>query len=252
MSAGNVLVMTSTIAPRPGVHALARTDPALRLAEYLAAVDFYSPLVADGVFDAAVYIDNSGHALGAVERNVAMAGTKNRWEFVSYKATTPPDLCRYFHEANLLLEGVKRSRVITQAAKKADTVLWKVTGRYIIDNIDKIVNTWPAECDLYLNLRNLPKKVVDFYLVGARADVFEKFLHRDLGEFRTREDGEIILRRKIDAGDYIDLKITPRLVVTPRLTGVRGFDGASYKSARQGSKFFLRSAANIVAPWLWI
>jgi len=249
MSQRNILVLTSAIAPQSGVHALARANPADRLGDYLRALDFYLPLVAKGVFDALVYVDNSGYPLDEHEAKAKVLGVEDATEFVSYVSEVPPYFSRYYLEANLLLEGIKRSATLKKASEE---VLWKVTGRYIVENIEKIVATQPARFDLYLNLRNHPYRVVDFFLVGARATAFESLLQRDIEAFRVREDGEIILRQRIDAGYYEDIEIVPRLRVTPRLFGVRGFDGAAYGGFRHALKFHLRRAATHIVPWLWI
>ena len=61
-----------------------------------------------------------------------------------------------------------------------------------------------------------------------------------------------MLRRRIDAGAFGDLRTVPRFRVTPRLEGVRGYDGAAYGSARDRAKYALRRAANRLLPGLWI
>ncbi|MEO1252265.1 MAG: hypothetical protein AAFW81_07965 [Pseudomonadota bacterium] len=249
MSAKNILLLTSTIAPKAGAHALARTSPDERLADYLCSVDFYFPLVGAGVFDEAVYIDNSGYDLSPIIEKAEHHGVRDRTEFVSYVSELEPAYSRYFLEANLLLDGFERSSVLANAGAAA---LWKVTGRYVIENIDAIVRKQPAAFDIYFNMRNLPDKVVDFFLVGARAPAFRQLLTTDLEDYRTKNDGEIILRNKVDAGVFDSLHIVPRLTVTPRLTGVRGFDGAAYHSARHVLKHHVRGVANRIAPWLWI
>lgn len=245
----NILLMTSTIAPKAGTFALKRADPADRLADYVKALAFYASETRRGVFDALVYADNSGHSLGALREAVAKIGVSDKVEFVSYEADVPAEFSRYYLEANLLVEAMNRSAVLREAGAAA---IWKVTGRYIVENVGEIVRTQPADFDLYLNLRNNPERVVDFFLAAFRRDAFWKTIGRDLEEYRSKEAGEKILRRKIDGGAFGSLKIVPRLARTPKVFGVRGFDGASYGGLKHQAKFYLRAAANRALPWLWI
>ncbi|MEQ8178796.1 MAG: hypothetical protein RIA10_10745 [Amphiplicatus sp.] len=245
----NILLMTSTIAPKAGTFALKRADPADRLNDYVKALTFYAGETRRGVFDALVYVDNSGHSLEALRDAAARAGVAEKAEFVSYEADLPVEFSRYYLEAHLLIEAMNRSAVLRAAGEAA---IWKVTGRYIVENVAEIVRTQPASFDLYLNLRNSPERVVDFFLAAFRKDAFWKTVGRDIEDYRTTEAGEKILRRKIDDGAFSELRIVPRLVRTPKVFGVRGFDGASYGGLKHQAKFYLRAAANRALPWLWI
>lgn len=248
-SRGNILLLTSTIAPQTGTFALARAKPEERLADYMQSLEFYFPFVATGVFDSAVYVDNSGYPLDALVEKAREHGVADRVEFVSYTSDIPPEFSRYYLEANLLIEGFERSTRLREAGEAS---LWKVTGRYIIRNIDDIVRTQPEDFDLYFNLRNRPYEIVDFFLVGARARAMKTLLMLDLDDFKSKEDGEKILRSKIDQGAYDDMTLIARMRRTPRLSGVRGFDGAAYDSPVHTAKYYLRSAARRLTPWIWI
>ncbi|MEE2691056.1 MAG: hypothetical protein VX640_05900 [Pseudomonadota bacterium] len=248
-AARNILLMTSTIAPKAGTFALKRADPADRLGDYVAALDFYAGELKRGVFDALVYVDNSGHPLDALRDVVDRLGVADRVEFVSYASDLPSEFSRYYLEAHLLVEAMNRSTLLREAG---DATIWKVTGRYIVENVADIVRSQPASFDLYLNLRNSPERVVDFFLAAFRRDAFWKTIGRDLEEYRTTEAGEKILRRKIDEGSFDGVTIVPRLARTPKVLGVRGFDGASYGGFRHQMKFYVRAAANRALPWLWI
>lgn len=244
-----IVLMTSTIAPKADTYALKRADPADRLRDYADALEFYLRTVGRGDFGALVYVDNSGYPLDTLIALARRAGLADRCEFISYAAETPPHYSRYYLELNLLIEAMQRSATLQEAGEAA---IWKVTGRYIVENIASIVAAAPAAFDLCLNLRNRPERVADFFLVGFRRDSFWKTIGKDLEDYRTTEAGEIILRRKIDEGAFGDAVIRPRLARTPKISGVRGFDGARYDGLAYTLKYYLRAAANRVAPWLWI
>src|SRR3954471_4308953 len=57
-----VLILTATITPPPGVPILARTDPQLRLQDYIDALKFYLA-VPNHVLDRIIFAENSGSDL---------------------------------------------------------------------------------------------------------------------------------------------------------------------------------------------
>lgn len=246
-----ILLITSTIAPAPGTFALTVTDPAQRLAEYCAAFRFYLGLLDRGLVDSIVYADNSGHPLDALQAIAAGRGLSDRVEFLSFRSDTPPQNSRYYLEMRLIETAFARSERLDPGR---DQTVWKVTGRYLVQNIARIIATAPAEADLYVNCRDHPVHTLDFFLVAFRAPRFAALLLGDLDRYRVREPaGEILLRQKIDAGAFAGLRVVPRFRVTPRVTaGRRGSDGARYAGARGTANYLLRSAVNALLPRLWI
>lgn len=243
-----ILLMTSTIAPKAGVYALKHADPGARLRDYVDAIAHYAPSIRAGVFDRLVYVDNSGWPLDEVVAAARAAGVEERSEFIAYTADAPTDVSRFYLEAMLLKEAAARARVLNESP---DDVVWKATGRYRVANIDEIVRTRPARFDLYVNFRDYPEPCCDFYLVAFRRASFEK-LFGDLTPYLTTEAGELILRRRIERGDFAGLDVVRRLRRTPHVLGVRGFDGARYDGPTHTAKFWVRALANRVAPWLWV
>ena len=244
----NILLMTATIAPSSDTFLLSHRDPMKRLDEYVRALRFYARLLSDGVFDRIVFVDNSGHSLERLIETVDKLSIRDKIEFISYKASVSSKDSRYFLEMNLLIEAFTLSCTI-QLLPSAR--VWKVTGRYIVNNIAKIVVTAPQKVDLYLNCRNIPVETADFYLVAFTARGFNAVLRPHLEQFQTTRNGEDILRDRL-RGSYPGICIVRRLRHTPRLIGIRGFDGARYGGLLDNSKFLLRTAANHFWPDFWI
>src|SRR4051812_46455771 len=123
------LLLTATIQPPPGVPALARTDPTLRLGDYLRALRFYAALVGP-VFDKVVFAENSGYDLGVLQRAVHESGSSEFVEFVScYGLDYPTQYGRGYGEMKLVDFAMANSLTLSRL-RPADTV-WKCTGRYI-------------------------------------------------------------------------------------------------------------------------
>jgi hypothetical protein len=58
-------------------------------------------------------------------------------------------------------------------------------------------------------------------------------------------------RRYLDKATKRDIKYTPRFTITPKIKGVRGYDGKDYLDDL-GWKYQVRRAASQMLPWLWI
>lgn len=245
----NVLLITSTIAPSKGVFLLKVQSPEVRLEHYKGALKFYLDLLRKGVFDHIVYMDNSGYPLDDIFDLARNANLEDRVEILSHIQTVPINNSRYFLEINLIDHAMRNSKVIIS---NPTAIIWKVTGRYIIANAESIVTSYPPASDLYINLRNYPHKTTDFYFLGFRCETYRRHIGLDIGAYEGMESGEDILRRKIDAKCYPDVIVYKRFRRTPRLKGVRGFDGAQYGKGKDLMKYAVRSLSNSLLPCLWI
>lgn len=246
----NIALITSTIAPDTNVHLLARTNVNQRLEDYKAAFSFYCDQLSAGVFDWLVYVDNSGYDLSEIESIARKKNVLNRVEFISYKSNTAPSNNRFFLEINLIDYFVKNSSVMHKNPK---AMVWKITGRYLIKNIRSIVKHCnKTHADMYINMRNYPYKVVDFYFVGFTLVAYEALFARNLYLYEGLSDGELTLRRYLDSTALPSLRIQKRLPVTPRLIGIRGFDGGRYGGRKDTTKYYIRSVFNKVLPFVWI
>ena len=247
---GNIALITSTIAPDPGVVSLKRINVADRLADYIGAFGFYCECLQKDVFQKLVYVDNSGYSLDALVSIARQRGLAARIEFISYKSTLSPKNGRFYLELNLIDYAVKNS--VTLKESGAD-LIWKVTGRYLIKNIKAILAACrPFERDFYVNCRNFPAGWADFYLVGFNLAAYHKVFAANLHLYEGNVNGEVILRSYLESGNASGVNILRRLPRVPRIIGVRGYDGASYGGLVDSGKYYVRSVLNALLPRLWI
>ncbi|APW59052.1 hypothetical protein [Paludisphaera borealis] len=245
----NVLLLSATIIPLTGIKSMTRTDPAMRLKDYERALRFYMGLLARS-FDSIVFCENSGADLRPLENVAEEAGAGGRVEFVSFQGLDfPPNYGRGFGEFKLVDHAMKHARFLQPTD---DLVVWKCTGRYIIRNMEQLVQNRPSEFDVYCNYRNRPILWCDLYLLAwnikGYQGVIKDCCHR-LSE-ATREDGQCAeekFRHLMDERSSV-LKITPRFRRVPRIEGYRGWDNKPY----QDRKALVRAVALKLAPWLWI
>lgn len=86
-------------------------------------------------------------------------------EFLSfYGLDYPLAYGRGYGEFKLIDHAIANSKLI--GAGRFDDVVWKVTGRYIIENIVKIVRSRPFDADIYSHKRNYPYRVCELYLLA--------------------------------------------------------------------------------------
>lgn len=250
-SVKNVALITSTIAPQSNAFALKHNDPNRRLEDYIKSLIFYIEVLKKGTFDKVIYIDNSGFDLSKLEDMVDEHGVKSSFEFISYTSNIDPqDKNRLFLELNLIKYGIENSSFIQN---NNDINIWKITGRYIVKNIEKIVEgTSNITDDLIINHRNYPYKVLDLYLVRFNPHVCESFLFPNIDLFDSKEDGEVTLRNIMDTDPPANISIVKRFPCVPLLNGTRGFDGAEYGQGKDLVKYYVRSIMDRLLPFFWL
>lgn len=242
-----ILMITSTIAPARETFLLSHSDAKSRLEDYREAFNFYSGLVKDDIIDKIVYADNSGYDLADIRGIASEVGILDKCEFISFHTPAVREVNRYYLEINLINEAFERSQFLGLD----DAIIWKVTGRYIIPNIAKVIQRAPL-ADLYINFRNWPARTIDFFIVRFTRQAFEKLLFNQVEEFRNIRTGEDILRERLDALHESDVATIRRFNQTPRVIGRRGYDGSPYESRIGYAKYVLRVCANKLLPQVWI
>jgi hypothetical protein len=247
----NIALITSTIAPDPGVIGLQRANARDRLDDYIKGLTFYCQCLSQNVFQKLVYVDNSGYRLDELMEIAKDWKVSSHVEFISYKSDVSPKNGRFYLELNLINHAIKTSAFLNE---NNDDVIWKVTGRYLIKNVRSILQQCQKlpRCDLYVNCRNYPSAWADFYLVGFNAAAYRMVFSANLQMYEGDNNGEAILRSYLDSEAISNLKILRRLPSVPRIIGVRGYDGARYGGMVDSAKFFARSAFNAVLPGFWI
>lgn len=251
MNIKNIALITSTIRPDPNVILLKRTNPEERLSDYQNAFRFYCTKLQNGVFDSIVYVDNSGYPLDSLKDIAHQMNCAENVEFISYTSTADPTRSRFYLEMNLIDHAIKVSEKINLPNNQLPFV-WKITGRYLIENIAKIVSSSTHHIDLYINVRDYPDRWADFFLVGFNAVKYSSILGSNIDKYCSTEDGERVLRQRIDNGDFMNYRIVKRFNVTPKVIGVRGYDAKSYNNLSNNAKYYARVLMNYVLPDVWI
>ncbi len=244
----NTLLLTATIKPLVGIPELQRTDPLERMNDYIRALRFYCN-VPQTVIPRIVFIENSGSDLSRLHDVASSAKAVDRVEFLSFNGLDyPPGYGRGYGEFKLLDYAMDHST--TLAAAGAETMLWKVTGRYRVLNIGRIIRAAPPKSDLYCDMRTWPIPWVDLRIFGCTLGGYRSLLK---GVYlRLRED-VINMAPEQHLHPIIDElakshHIVRRLRNEPFIDGIRGNDSKNYASGVNLIKYMVRSSRRMLFP----
>jgi hypothetical protein len=242
------LLMTATITPPPGV-VTARADPAVRLEDYRKALAFNLGLLGAGV-DRIVFVDNSASDLGPLRRAAESAGHADRCEFIGFHGLDyPPDYGYGYGEFRLLDHAMGHSRTIAGAGEGSRVV--KVTGRYLVRNLLRLLRKLPREFDLACDIRNARRPWLDMRVMAWSPGGYETFLrgaYRDLRTDLHKVPPEMVLGRRL-MGDPGGPGLIRRFPIEPFVDGIRGLDGANWTSSNRLVKHYLRAGLRRMLPW---
>lgn len=259
MNTKNLLLLTATITPKSGVPNLKRIDAEKRLADYYHALDFYLTQI-DSCCDGILFVENSNSDISTLQQLVEQHGKRDQVEFIVFDGLDyPAHYDRGYGEFKLLDYGMSHSTLLQQCQGTAKTIIWKMTGRYIIRNLDHIISTQPQDFDLYCNFRNYPKRWVDTYFMAWTPQGYETCIRDVYHRLKTNVTGipdgiaaEELLRSWLDQR-FIrhHANIKRRFQTTPALEGIRGADNSSYSTDNLW-KYRSRNLMKKVLPWIWI
>jgi hypothetical protein len=240
----NVLLLTSTIRPKPGQPNLRVVDPSTRLAEYHRALAFNVLLVERGVVDGIVYADNSGFDLTPLITAFPSAAI----EWVSFYGL---DYDQSFHRGYGEFRLVDRAYELSQtlsALEPRDRV-WKVTGRYIVKNLAKVVRFTPRDYDLFCEVRG---EWAEMSLMAWNRDGYEMHIKDLWRELSGGMVPELVLGAHLRAQDERRGRVLKRAYWPPFVIGQRGSDGSHFQGRLTWARFAISaSVKSIQLPWRW-
>jgi hypothetical protein len=234
----NILLLTSTIRPKPDQPQLTLIDPEQRIADYSKALRFQARLLEQGVIDRIVYVDNSGFDLNALASRFPSSSI----EWVSFYDL---DYDASYHR------GYGEFRLIDQAFRKSETLssmtledrVWKVTGRYIVKNLRAVIALTPATFDLYCEVRGAWAEMG--FMAWSRAG-YELHI-RDLWRcFATAMAPELILAERLRTADSTVSEIVTDFFWPPFIVGRRGSDGSPFQGRLTPLRFALTAGIKLM------
>jgi hypothetical protein len=241
----NVFLLTATIQPPPGVPGLDRTDPTDRMNDYVRALEFYCNMP-ESIVTRIIFVENSNSDLSPLRDVVARAKASNRVEFLSFNGLDhPSSYGRGYGEFKLLDHAVDYSSTLADAP--STSVLWKITGRYRVLNLARIIRGAPKDFELYCDTRKWPMQWVDLRIFGCTIGGYQRLLkgiYPQLNETLINMAPEQYLFSIITTLAQSQ-KIVTRFNNEPLVDGIRGKDSQNYASGLNFIKYLLRSSRRI-------
>jgi hypothetical protein len=235
----NYLLLTSTIQPKSNQPQLAVTDAAVRFQEYRHALRFYVNELNHGTLDGLIYADNSGYDLAELKAEFSHP----QIEWVSfYDLDYPPNYHRGYGEFRLIDRVMNQSQGI--ADLRENDVIWKITGRYILSNLRRMVALSPTHFDIYCHAT---KKWAEMSMMAWSRQGYHQLLEPTSQKFATGLPPELILAQDLRHSKTPKLKIVTTLRWPMRLIGRRGSDGSPYQGRWTPVKHFLLCSLKAVS-----
>lgn len=239
--------MTATITPK-GSPNLVRTDPAARLNDYERALDFYLDFI-DRPLHSIIFVENSDSDVTSLREMVAARNLTERVEFIcNYGEYRYSEQGRGYGELKLLDHAMTQSTTIRDSPQ--GSIIWKITGRYVVKNLPSVIANAPRGFDGYVDMKNRPLRWMDMRLMAWTAAGYERIFRGvadDLGDAVHETSLREYMPKK--AGSAL---FTQRFRHEPLIDGIRGWDNQNYSKGFNLLKFYVRSAGRVIAPWYWI
>lgn len=223
------LLMTATIVPAPGMKTRL-SDPAARMRDYADALRFNIGWLGRGI-DRILVAENSGADLAPL-RDIALG---HPVELLSLPGEGRPAEWGYGYPEFALVQ-----RAMDGAEGLDDALVAKVTGRYKVRNLDRLIAQADG-VDLACDIRNRRAPWLDMRAMFWTSRGFDAYLrdgYHDLRDDVNRLPPEMILSRRILARE--DAPRRTGFSVEPDIDGVRGHDGANWGRGALGLKALAR------------
>lgn len=236
----NILLLTATIKPNPNQPQLKLTNPQERLADYRKALIFYTNMLDEGVIDRLVFVDNSGFDLKCLSDDFP----SKKIEWLSFFGLDYPSSYHRGYGEFKLIDYAFANSVTLNELSKGD-VVWKITGRYIIQNLKSVIKYSPGQFDLYCDIKN---NWIEMGIIAWSFTGYENFIRGMSENFKTSMAPELILAKLIMEQAKLRDGIVFNHYWMPLIIGRRGFDAGSFQGKFTYLKFLLISGVN----WLRI
>jgi hypothetical protein len=242
-----ILMMTATITPPPGVNA--RSDPAVRLGDYSRALSFYLQQIGRGI-DRIVFIENSNSDLTTLRSLADKAGLIECCEFIGFAGLDYPSAYGYgYGEFKLLDHGMAEAQALHEIGSRS--IVTKVTGRYIVRNLMRLLRHLPDEVDVMCDIRKRTWPWVDMRVMCWTPEGYQAVLRGVYSKLRddlNRLPPEMVLSRHLMESQS-RASIQVRFPFELHVRGARGYDNRDWMDGHYFIKHYVRACARQLLPW---
>jgi hypothetical protein len=249
-----ILLLPATVLPFPGMPNNQRSDPRVRLSDYKIALTNYLSLP-KGPPDEIFFVDNSGYALDELDDLGEIAKVAGRKLRVLSIAPSRID-CKSKPYGELDIQD--QAHLAISSCNDEDAIIWKVTGRLFVSNIQQLMGSFRADAGLYCDLRQVPlignalggNPWFDMRLWAYRSSFYAKHFF----DVKTRIPliDELAMYGHVCSLIESEEKLVPRFKIQPEFIGHCAANNADYTTAPMLLKHALRRFTRKYAPFVWI
>lgn len=197
---------------------------------------FYENLIDQSAIRGIVFVENSGFDL----RVLANKYSDRRIEWISAPQT---DLSGGIHRGYAefkMIEFAFMTSVIIADLRQGD-VVWKVSGRYLVKNLKRIVKNSPVDYDIY---GSLTEGWVELSLISWTKSCFLLHFLPMIEALKAAAPPETILAKNLATNDRIS--VVARFNWRPLIDGRRGSDGSRYLTELGLIKHYVLQSINFI------
>lgn len=235
----NYLLMTATVTPPTGETILTRTDPLLRLSDYIEAFTYYLSDQINAV-DGIIFVDNSNHGLDEIRLLAKDYKGAKQIEILSFFGLDYPiEYNRGYGELKLMEYAFEHSKLM-QSMLETDR-FWKVTGRLKVITLDKIIKTAPQYFELCADFR-YRRNQVDTRLIAFNIKGYKKYIYGRLHEMPGLIIESWLFKKLVPLlGTKEGADIATEFRVVAKFDGFAGYKSLNYMAPKQKLIYFLRT-----------
>lgn len=230
------LLLTATISPEAGQSSLFIQDPGKRLSEYEKALEYYYRNFERLHISGLIFVENSGFDLGLISKKYP----SDNFEWISAPRTPLAGGVHRGYGEFLMIDYAFRHSLYLRAMSSPD-VVWKVSGRYILKNIGRMILFAPDRYDVYAAINT---NWVELSVISWSKRGFLEYFQPVIGEMKVDFPPEVVLSRFLsDAGLP---NVVSKFNWLPYIDGRRGVNGVPYMSGRAVLRHFVVQSLNLV------
>lgn len=233
--AKNYLLLTATISPETGQSSLLIQNPEERLLEYEKALQYYHRNFDRLRLSGLIFVENSDFDLSLISKKYP----SGKFEWISAPRTPLAGGVHRGYGEFLMIDYAFRNSLYLTSMSPSD-VVWKVSGRYVLKNLGRMIFFAPDDYDVYADIR---KNWVELSVISWSKKGFLEYFQPCIEEMKVDFPPEVILARAFD-GDR-SMNVVSKFTWLPYINGRRGANGVPYMSARSTLRHFFAQAMNV-------
>lgn len=214
-----VLLLTGCIDPK-GMVLTALQNYEDRKSQYILAIRYYIQKTNLPI----VFVENSGTDISTEFNDVE----KKRLEFITFSSNDyDRNLGKGYGEMLILMKAIEQSKFIKDAE-----FICKITGRYIIKNINNLLSSYKLEKSDIYGLQKFNFQFVDSRIFIVQKSFFSDFLFQFLGSLNDSKG--IYFEHCLSKATLLAMASGKRFMpfkYLPWIVGQSGTDGNFYKSS---------------------